>query len=69
MTLLDYAHRIKRAPGVITGSADLIVLGVGIYSIFEILLSDFALGDAPVGYPTPWSELQYVADILMIVIV
>jgi hypothetical protein len=54
---------------VITGSADLIVLGVGIYSVFEILLSDFALGDAPVGYPTPWTKLQYVADILVTVIV
>lgn len=42
---------------------------MGIYSILEILLSDFALGDAPVGYPTPWSELQYVAGSLVIVIV
>lgn len=69
VTLLDNKHRIKRAPGVIVGFADLIVLGVGIYSVFEILLSDFALAEAPQGYQTLWSHLQHVACILIIVIV
>jgi hypothetical protein len=54
---------------VVIGFADLTVLGVGIYSIFEIALSDFALADAPQGYRNPWSHLQHVAGILMIVMV
>jgi hypothetical protein len=60
--LLNDKHRIKHAPAVITGFADLAVIGVGIYSIYEILLSDFALADAPPGYQTPWNHSQYGAE-------
>lgn len=67
--LLDYTHRIKRAPGMITGFADLVILGVGMYSLFEVLLSDFALADAPTGYQTPWRHLQDMVVILVIIIV
>jgi hypothetical protein len=46
---------------VVTGFADFVVFGVGIYSIFEVLLSDFALADAPPGYQTLWDHFQDVA--------
>jgi hypothetical protein len=67
--LADPKHKIKRPATCAVGLADLVVLGVGLYSIFEIALSDMNLDDAPPGTTAPWASLQHVALGLMIAIV
>jgi hypothetical protein len=64
--LSDSTHKIKRPHTCLVGFGDVIVLGVGTYAIFEVIFSDYSLGDAPVGYPIPWRSKQDLAFDLMI---
>lgn len=61
--------KIKRAATCAVGFADFIVFAVGLYAVFEVALSDYGLGNAPVGYETPWKGLQNLAVILVAVVV
>ncbi|BCS22508.1 uncharacterized protein APUU_30733S [Aspergillus puulaauensis] len=61
--------KIKRAATCVVGFADFIVFAVGLYAVFEVALSDYGLGNAPVGYETPWKGLQNLAVILVAVVV
>lgn len=59
--LADPTHKIKRATICFVGVVDVVVIAVGIYSIFEILFSDYDLSDAPPGTQAPWEGLQSLA--------
>ena len=64
--LSDPTHKIKRPHTCLVAFGDVVVLGVGIYAIFEVVFSDYSLGDAPEGYPRPWRSEQDLAFDLMI---
>lgn len=63
------ARKAKRAATCAVGFADFVIVAVGLYAVFEVALSDYALGNAPVGYERPWKGMQDLAVILVAVVV
>ncbi|OJJ00273.1 hypothetical protein ASPVEDRAFT_70521 [Aspergillus versicolor CBS 583.65] len=63
------AKKIKRAATCAVGFADFGIFAVGLYAVLEVALSDYALGNAPVGYERPWKGMQDVTVILVAVVV
>lgn len=69
VALVDPTHKVKRAATCAVGFADVVVVAVGIFSVFEIGLSDWNLADAPTGTVVPWGPLQTLTFYLIIAVV
>jgi hypothetical protein len=69
IALASPTPKIKRAATCVVGLADFLVFAVGLYSVFEILLSDFSLMDASEGTQAPWNSLRHTAFVLIVAIV